>query len=139
VTVSALCGICNDGQLTECYVRDNRPDGGKLEYVCPEHADGIPALYRIAQDINYEESGNSLRKGHYFRYSPEGKALEGQGTVIKIISGEFMYRGRLSNHWTWCEVLPDGTLADEKQSGCGGDDHFFCPLLMDEALQEARK
>lgn len=42
------------------------------------------------------------------------------GRTVRIIGGQYWGTYGLSNHWTWCEVLADGTLGPE-ESGYGWD------------------
>lgn len=88
-------------------------------------------LDQIAQDITCKYFGNSLAVGKYFLF---------EGKPIKIIKGFFLdpVHHRLSNYWTWQEILSDGSLG-EKQSGYGGDDNIFKPLTEQEAYDFAKE
>lgn len=41
------------------------------------------------------------------------------GRQIKIVAGQFWGEDGVSNHWSWQEVLPGGTLAETVESGYG--------------------
>lgn len=43
------------------------------------------------------------------------------GRQVRIISGQFMSNGRISNHWRYKEVLSDGSLSDTVESSYGWD------------------
>ncbi len=88
-------------------------------------------LDRIAKDLTYEYFGNSLAVGRYFIYREK---------PIKIIDGFFLdpVYGRLSNHWEWRRVLPDGTLG-RRGSGYGGDAKIFRPITEKQAIELAKK
>jgi len=34
--------------------------------------------------------------------------------IVRIVDGQFMGTHGVSNHWTWKEILPDGSLGEEE-------------------------
>ncbi len=71
------------------------------------------SLYAIAREINQElAKGSSMAVGKTLKH-PDGR-------TVKIKSGCFLdpTYGRVSNFWSWNEVLPDGSLGPE-ESGYG--------------------
>ena len=98
----------------------------------------MDALSRIARDLTIEHFGNSLRVGGYFLYDPRGKAKSGKGRPIKVIDGQFMSGGRLSNFWYWRRVDKDGSLNKKTFSGYGGDKNYFKPISRSKAIQLAK-
>ena len=99
----------------------------------------IDPLTQIAQNLTTEFFGNSLKIGGYFLYSPDGKAHKGIGHPIKVVSGQFMSNGRLSNHWSWHSVKPNGSLDKDRANGYGGNDDYFKPITRRQAIELARK
>ena len=88
-------------------------------------------LSNVARDLTEKYFGNSLEIGKYFIY---------KGKPIKITHGYFLdptYH-RLSNHWTWREVLPNGSLG-KKGEGYGGNDEIFKPIMKQEAIKLAKE
>ncbi len=98
----------------------------------------MDALSRIAQDLTTKHFGNSLRVDGYFLYDPRGKAKLGKGRPIKIVSGQFMVGGRLSNFWYWCRVNRSGTLGKKTFSGYGDNENYFRPISESEAIRFAK-
>ena len=101
----------------------------------------VHPLTTIARDLTTKHFGNSLKVNGYFLYSPQGKANECQGRPIKVTDGQFLdpTYGRLSNHWTWQYVKPDGSLGKHEASGYGGDENYFKPITRKQAVELARK
>jgi len=96
-------------------------------------------LITISRELTKELFGNALHVGGYFVYDPEGKARE-QGKPIRIIRGYFLdhVHGRLSNHWTWRFVRPDGSLSRKTGSGYGGGLDCFRLISLKKAVALAR-
>lgn len=86
-------------------------------------------LRKIARDITYEFFGNALEVDAYFVYD---------GRPIRIISGQFMGTYGISNHWHWKEVLPNGDLSANEETGYGGDESVFKPISREQAISLAR-
>lgn len=71
-------------------------------------------LARIAQEMNAELAGrSSMRIGTII---PDRAGTR----MVKVASGQYLdpTYGRVSNWWTWNEVLPDGSLGPA-ESGYG--------------------
>lgn len=56
-------------------------------------------------------SKSSMRVGVKIKH-PDGR-------TVKIVDGQYLSNGRVSNHWSWKEVLPDGGLSKKIESGYG--------------------
>lgn len=63
------------------------------------------------EDIITDEFGHGFKIGEVYRHP--------DGYDVKIMSGQFLVRGRLSNFWYWRRVLPDGTLSEVEEHGYG--------------------
>lgn len=98
----------------------------------------MDALSRIARNLTIEHFGNSLRIGGYFLYDPRGKAKLGKGRPIKVIGGQFMAEGGLSNFWYWRRIDKDGNLSKKTFSGYGGNENYFKPISRSKATQLAK-
>lgn len=98
----------------------------------------MDALSRIAQSLTIEHFGNSLRVGGYFLYDSKGRARLRKGRPVKVIDGQFMSGGRLSNFWYWRGVNKNGDLSKKMFSGYGGDENYFKPISRSKAIQLAK-
>jgi hypothetical protein len=96
-------------------------------------------LRTLARELTKKYFGNALRVGRYFIFDPKGQAQH-QGRVILIMRGYFLDPefGRLSNHWTWRYIRPDGSLG-QGGSGYGGNRSFFRPVSKKTALTYAAR
>jgi hypothetical protein len=41
------------------------------------------------------------------------------GRLVQITSGQYWGEHGISNHWSWREVLPDGSLSGKEEHGYG--------------------
>lgn len=72
------------------------------------------ALSNIVKDINQEFASKSKMK--------IGETIDHpDGYKVHVISGQYLDStyGRVSNHWSWKRVNPDGSLSETVESGYG--------------------
>lgn len=95
------------------------------------------ALRGVAQSLTKKYFGNKLAIGKYFVHRPEGK---GDGYPVCITNGCFLDAtyGRLSNHWYWKKVLPNGKLSSEEENGYGDNEPVFEEITKARAMELAR-
>lgn len=81
---------------------------------CASHQGADPSargLYAIAAAMNAElEKQSSMKIGAVIKHP--------DGYKVKVLSGQFLRNGRVSNWWEWRRVKADGTLG-KKESGYG--------------------
>lgn len=95
-------------------------------------------LRTLARDLTKKYFGNALCVGGYFIHDPKGAAGRRKGRVIFVTGGYFLdpIYERLSNHWSWRYVRPNGSLG-RSGSGYGGGTRFFRPISKKAALARA--
>lgn len=71
-------------------------------------------LSNIAKSINQDLASKSKMKIGEIIDHPDGYK-------VYVISGQYLDStyGRVSNHWSWKRVNPDGSLSEEVESGYG--------------------
>jgi hypothetical protein len=79
-------------------------------YLGPQRSSST--LEAFSNQLKHElESKCSMHVGKVLRH-PDGR-------LVKVISGQFLRNGLVSNWWEWREVQPDGTLSANLESGYG--------------------
>lgn len=72
-------------------------------------------LQKLVAELNSSESflgGPSLKVGSVYRYQDDGR-------LIRIVSGQYLSGGRISNHWKWEYLTDEFEPTGETEYGYG--------------------
>lgn len=76
----------------------------------PTHV--LPWVQHIDAEIHEAYGTRPLRVGDVVKHPDDGR-------TVQIVGGRYWGDFGISNFWDWQEVLPDGSLAQQKECGYG--------------------
>ena len=74
----------------------------------------------MADTVNLTLTVRIVKPQAFQSDSAVGKAMRHpDGRLVYITGGRYLSGGRISNFWSWQEILPDGSLSEKVESGYG--------------------